>query len=583
MNITIITNEYSTGSGGGLSYSCHQLECLLQSMGHSVKVCRSNICETDVIHGGYNNHLGFDIVKESLLKRCVETIPEGNLLIGFGGGYNGYFTALLAQKSRCGYWLMFRGSDANLCKWNFENFHYNKYALEKCDKVFALSREIADNIKLVAPNKTNIVVIPNYTERISKQIKTPNKNNIHIGCGAFHLNEKKGISLLMRMVASYAQTYNQDITLECVGQIDDDVLEQYQNLADEMQISDMVSFTGRMEREDFKRVQGRWDYYIQGSICEGMGNSVIDSMSLGIPVLLTNTGYVAEMANKLYPEMIFSSYEPSKMAAQLYNMITDDDSLDKYESFYSAFFTSTTEEVIKHLWESQLNNDNHVAVTKPDGIISLSLHDVDGVSHDNITTPISVFESFVEQVHSRGYILCSMNDYMNRPAYKRKNCIVCTFDDGYVGLLDNALPIMNRYGFSATVFVCSDYMGDTNKWNFKDKKIRMHLDVDGLLELQQNGWEIGSHGVTHRSLLRLNDDEIVFELEESKRKLEIIFGPIKSYAYPYGDYSEYILGKVSEYYQYAFLLRQGGVYLPADSLSIHRYYISEINQIIQLS
>lgn len=50
----------------------------------------------------------------------------------------------------------------------------------------------------------------------------------------------------------------------------------------------------------------------------------------------------------------------------------------------------------------------------------------------------------------------------------------------------------------------------------------MHLDVDGLLELQQNGWEIGSHGVTHRSLLRLNDDEIVFELEESKRRLEII-------------------------------------------------------------
>ena len=117
----------------------------------------------------------------------------------------------------------------------------------------------------------------------------------------------------MRMVASYAQTYNQDITLECVGQIDDDVLEQYQNLADEMQISDMVSFTGAYGERRFQKSTGRWDYYIQGSICEGMGNSVIDSMSLGIPVLLTNTGYVAEMANKLYPEMIFSSYEPSKM------------------------------------------------------------------------------------------------------------------------------------------------------------------------------------------------------------------------------------------------------------------------------
>ena len=145
----------------------------------------------------------FDIVKESLLKRCVETIPEGNLLIGFGGRIQWLFYRASCAKSRCGYWLMFRGSDANLCKWNFENFHYNKYALEKCDKVFALSREIADNIKLVAPNKTNIVVIPNYTERISKANKDPPiRITFILDVEHFHLNEKKGISLLMRMVAS---------------------------------------------------------------------------------------------------------------------------------------------------------------------------------------------------------------------------------------------------------------------------------------------------------------------------------------------------------------------------------------------
>lgn len=60
------------------------------------------------------------------------------------------------------------------------------------------------------------------------------------------------------------------------------------------------------------------------------------------------------------------------------------------------------------------------------------------------------------------------------------------------------------------------------------------MSFEELTELQEHGWEIGSHGVTHRSLLRLNDEEIIYELSESKRILEEKFGPIISYAYPYG-------------------------------------------------
>lgn len=100
------------------------------------------------------------------------------------------------------------------------------------------------------------------------------------------------------------------------------------------------------------------------------------------------------------------------------------------------------------------------------------------------------------------------------------------------------------------------------------------------MTLQHNGWEIGSHGVTHQSLLKLNDKEIDIELIESKKILENVFGPIMSYAYPYGDYSEYIMNQVKKYYDYAFLLTQGGVFLAVDSLRIHRYYISEIYHII---
>lgn len=41
----------------------------------------------------------------------------------------------------------------------------------------------------------------------------------------------------------------------------------------------------------------------------------------------------------------------------------------------------------------------------------------------------------------------------------RKNWIVCTFDDGYKGLIDFAMPILDEYGFTATVFVCTGLIG----------------------------------------------------------------------------------------------------------------------------
>ena len=107
------------------------------------------------------------------------------------------------------------------------------------------------------------------------------------------------------------------------------------------------------------------------------------------------------------------------------------------------------------------------------------------------------------------------------------------------------------------------------------------MNVDELKILQNYGWEIGSHGVSHQSLLRLNDDEIHYQLSKSKEILENLFGKVSSYAYPYGDFSPYIEKQVKKFYDSAFLLTQGGVYMPVDKHKIHRYYISEIYQILK--
>ena len=582
MNIYIVTNEYSI-EGGGLAYSCHAFVNMLEQVGHDITIISSSVPSESIISGGYKPSLGYELAMEEKLKENIKSLASGGLIVSFGGGFNAYYAALLASKSRLKLWLMFRGSDANISKWNPIESYYNKFVVDCASEIFALSKEIADNVQLFSSNKLDIHVIPNSASRKSEQIKSISSRHITLGTGATHLNEKKGISHLLEMVAVVNRTMKDlHLSLELVGHIDNDVKELYKAKMDELCISSDVNFLGRLSRDEFRNRQMTWDMYVQTSVCEGMGNSVVDAMSMGLPIMISNTGYVAEAAQEHFPQIVFSSLNPHSMADELSILVSLKDRDFRYGNFYSMFFSGITPSKIASRWKQFLECDTPKTnfEYKPSAVLSLTLHDVSGDKHDNITTPVEVFESFVDRVHQKGLGLCSMKSYVQKSIDERERWIVCTFDDGYTGLLDNALPILNKYGFTASVYVCTDYLGKSNDWNFKDKSRRMHLNVEELKELICAGWEIGSHGVTHESLLRLDDADIEWQLKESKKILEELFGPVISYAYPYGDISPYIETQVKKYYDYAFLLTQGGVFLNTDAHKIHRYYISEINQII---
>lgn len=580
MKITIITNEYSV-EGGGLSYSCQQFHHLLEKLECDITILSSSVNDKNIIHGGYNKNLGMALAQEAKLKKDIFNIETSQLLIAFGGGFNAYYAALLAKKTNTRLWVMFRGSDGNLAKWNVETCFQTNFAVSVAERLICLSKELADNVKLITARDIQIDVIPNYALRKENIVKPLPKGHLHVGCGATHMNEKKGISNLIELVAAYNKMYKQGMNLDIVGDIDDDVFLQYQKMAKAYSVQDSINFFGGRKREDFRKIQQNWDLYIQTSVCEGMGNSVTDSMSLGIPVMISDTGFIAEYVDDHFPQMVFSSASPEVMANNIYDLQHDECAQKKYQDFYNSFFDTISIDHVRNLWLHLLNIDKPKRISPdPESIISVSMHDINGKLHDNITTPIDVFRKFCEDVYRTGYSLCSMNSYLALNTEERKHSIVCTFDDGYVGLLHNAMPIMNEFNFTATVFVCTDYIGHCNDWNYKDKEVRQHLSIEELYELKKHGWEIGSHGVTHRSLLRLNDEELTMELEESKRILENKFGPVTSYAYPYGDYSEYVMKQVRKYYLNAFLLTQGGVFLSVDSLRIRRYYISEIYKII---
>lgn len=105
--------------------------------------------------------------------------------------------------------------------------------------------------------------------------------------------------------------------------------------------------------------------------------------------------------------------------------------------------------------------------------------------------------------------------------------IILTFDDGSETLITTALPIMQKYNFTGTTYIVYNYLGINN-----------YMNADQIRELYANGWEIGSHSISHVSLTERTDrqrDEIV----DSRIKLQSELGvPILTFAYPFGAYNK---------------------------------------------
>lgn len=106
--------------------------------------------------------------------------------------------------------------------------------------------------------------------------------------------------------------------------------------------------------------------------------------------------------------------------------------------------------------------------------------------------------------------------------------VVVTFDDGLRDFYTTAFPILERYGFSATVFVASGYIDKTfitGQECLRTREVR---------ELAKKGVEFGSHTVTHPQLSKLSRAEILHELSASREMVENIVGSeVSLFSYPY--------------------------------------------------
>jgi peptidoglycan/xylan/chitin deacetylase (PgdA/CDA1 family) len=126
--------------------------------------------------------------------------------------------------------------------------------------------------------------------------------------------------------------------------------------------------------------------------------------------------------------------------------------------------------------------------------------------------------------------------------------LVITFDDGFAGLVSEALPILRKRRRTATTYVLAGMLGQWNVWDAAAGARQYRLmDKQQLAEWLRGGQRIGSHGLTHRSLLKMPLNEARMEISDSRKRLSDLFGrSIDDFCYPYGDHSPAIEAMVQE-------------------------------------
>src|SRR4051794_26912253 len=117
--------------------------------------------------------------------------------------------------------------------------------------------------------------------------------------------------------------------------------------------------------------------------------------------------------------------------------------------------------------------------------------------------------------------------------------VAITFDDGYRSVVTHAVPVLERHGFSATLFVATRWLGDRNRWDGEDHPELDLMTEKELVQLAGRGFEIASHGHCHIDMSTRSRDAVREDIQASIQRISGLLGaPPRHLSYPYGRSSE---------------------------------------------
>lgn len=220
------------------------------------------------------------------------------------------------------------------------------------------------------------------------------------------------------------------------------------------------------------------------------------------------------------------------------------------------------------LSENTSENSKPTPIERDFSIPVLNYHSIDVNPNNNAVLDPAKLEQQLIYLKEEGYTPLTLQQFLDiwdGKAEAPPKPVLLTFDDGYADNHTNAMPLLTKYGFPATLFAT---MGMTGQDGY-------FADWEQLRELRDNGWDIQPHGMTHPYFNKLKPDQQRHELTESIRLIQEELG-VKTIAfcYPYGVYNADTLRILEELgVPIAFTIDQGRAEPDQSPLKIKRIFV----------
>lgn len=174
-------------------------------------------------------------------------------------------------------------------------------------------------------------------------------------------------------------------------------------------------------------------------------------------------------------------------------------------------------------------------------LVILMYHSVGDTSDKSLTVKASELDKQLKYLKDHGFTTVFFNELKHK--FTRKT-VILTFDDGYENNRIYLLPLLEKYGMKASIFLPTSLLEkDADKMNFET-----------IRQLNTNHIELGLHSHRHLNYRSLALHEIEKDLKENivaLKKEQIKFSPVL--AYPYGKYPR----EISDEFDH--MLRQNGI------------------------
>lgn len=173
----------------------------------------------------------------------------------------------------------------------------------------------------------------------------------------------------------------------------------------------------------------------------------------------------------------------------------------------------------------------------PGGVRILFYHRV-ADERDELAVAPRAFAAQMDELARRGVRGVAVGDLVSLLAEGAElpvDVVGISFDDGYADVAEHAVPVLERHGFGATVFIATEVTRGRAPLTWYREQPRL-IGWDELPDLDRSTpLRFEAHTRTHPNLLGLHDVEAAREIGESRQELATQLGrPVEGFCYPAG-------------------------------------------------